>query len=300
MSNWIESEENKKRIAEAEKRIAEAENFNKSQNISVKKELLLNNLVSFIELCKRIGLINNAFCIINKDLDFVGKNNINSSSRHQDAGNPYDGPPAHWIDISYIRGIKFTVTHDSDLIGMIIYQTRHEKVSYIDRRQENKEIILNKVCSNHDIINWTEESMTNTIRWIVGDLDYIEESLPGDYEGLIKKRLQEYQINMLAEKAEKAKREEEKRKADRRKNIGCFIATACYGNYDAPEVLILRQFRDENLLKSFLGRVLVKFYYSVSPFCATLISKSDLLKKMVRQNLLEPIISKIKRQNWSH
>lgn len=81
------------------------------------------------------------------------------------------------------------------------------------------------------------------------------------------------------------------------KSNQCFIATACYGNYDAPEVLILRQFRDEKLLTTFLGKVFVNFYYSFSPFFATLISKSDLLKNLVRQYFLEPIVTKLQRQN---
>jgi len=76
---------------------------------------------------------------------------------------------------------------------------------------------------------------------------------------------------------------------------GCFVATACYGDYDAPEVLVLRQFRDDKLLQSFYGKVFVKFYYSVSPFFATLISKSDFLKKSVRQYFLEPIIRKLQQ-----
>lgn len=80
-------------------------------------------------------------------------------------------------------------------------------------------------------------------------------------------------------------------------NSGCFIATACYGNYNAPEVIALRQFRDEKLLNTFFGIVFVKLYYSVSPFFAQLISKSDLQKKWVRQYFLEPIIAKLKRQN---
>lgn len=78
---------------------------------------------------------------------------------------------------------------------------------------------------------------------------------------------------------------------------GCFVATACYGDYDAPEVLVLRQFRDETLLQTFFGKVFVKFYYSVSPFFASLITKSELLKKSMRQYLLEPIVSKLKRHN---
>lgn len=77
----------------------------------------------------------------------------------------------------------------------------------------------------------------------------------------------------------------------------CFIATAAFGNYDAPEVIVLRQFRDKTLLKTWFGKVFVNFYYAVSPFFATIISKSDLLKKLVRQCFLEPIVKKLQRQN---
>ena len=79
---------------------------------------------------------------------------------------------------------------------------------------------------------------------------------------------------------------------------GCFIATACYGNYDAPEVLILRQYRDEKLLKSLFGKAFVKFYYSVSPFFAKIISKSDLLKKSIRKYFLTPIVTKLEPPNY--
>jgi hypothetical protein len=90
----------------------------------------------------------------------------------------------------------------------------------------------------------------------------------------------------------------ERQKAEeRQRNGGCFVATACYGNYDAPEVLVLRQFKDDKLLKTSFGKAFVKIYYSVSPFFATLISKSDVLKKSVRQYLLEPIVNKLQRQN---
>lgn len=47
---------------------------------------------------------------------------------------------------------------------------------------------------------------------------------------------------------------------------GCYIATYTYGNYNAPEVLILRKFRDEKLLNNFIGKLFVKIYYAISPF----------------------------------
>ena len=50
----------------------------------------------------------------------------------------------------------------------------------------------------------------------------------------------------------------EKRKAEKRlsgKQEGCFVATACYEDYDHPVVMELRHFRDECLEASSAGRV---------------------------------------------
>jgi hypothetical protein len=45
----------------------------------------------------------------------------------------------------------------------------------------------------------------------------------------------------------------------------CYIATAVYGNYNAPEVLTLRNFRDKKLMPTVIGRSFVKIYYAISP-----------------------------------
>lgn len=45
----------------------------------------------------------------------------------------------------------------------------------------------------------------------------------------------------------------------------CFIATAVYGDADAPRVLTLREFRDKHLIPSSLGRIAVACYYRASP-----------------------------------
>lgn len=47
---------------------------------------------------------------------------------------------------------------------------------------------------------------------------------------------------------------------------GCYIATFVYGDYNAEEVLILRQYRDNILLKNILGKLFVSLYYKTSPF----------------------------------
>ena len=45
------------------------------------------------------------------------------------------------------------------------------------------------------------------------------------------------------------------------RSSGCYIATMAYGNYDHPQVMILRQFRDEVLSKSQFGKWFIKTYY---------------------------------------
>lgn len=63
---------------------------------------------------------------------------------------------------------------------------------------------------------------------------------------------------------------------------GCFIATAAYGSYLAPEVEVLRQFRDEYLITNPIGQTFVEFYYRVSPPAAEYISRSEGLKSLTR------------------
>lgn len=46
---------------------------------------------------------------------------------------------------------------------------------------------------------------------------------------------------------------------------GCYIATMAYGDYDHPQVIILRQFRDQVLDKSAFGKWFIKTYYHYSP-----------------------------------
>lgn len=43
---------------------------------------------------------------------------------------------------------------------------------------------------------------------------------------------------------------------------GCFIATAVYGDYNAPEVKFLRNIKDDKLNNYFIGRKFIDFYYS--------------------------------------
>jgi hypothetical protein len=65
----------------------------------------------------------------------------------------------------------------------------------------------------------------------------------------------------------------------------CFIATAAYGDIDAPEVDQLRNFRDRSLLTNPFGRMFVRFYYRVSPPIARVIARRPGLRMATRKVL---------------
>ncbi|NVM20461.1 MAG: hypothetical protein HWN68_01600 [Desulfobacterales bacterium] len=63
---------------------------------------------------------------------------------------------------------------------------------------------------------------------------------------------------------------------------GCFIATAAYGSNMADDIVTLKEFRDNILLKNSVGRRFVRSYYEVSPPFADYIKGHESLKAAVR------------------
>jgi hypothetical protein len=78
------------------------------------------------------------------------------------------------------------------------------------------------------------------------------------------------------------------------KSSGCYIATACYGNEFAPQVIALKVYRDQTLSKSILGRLFIKSYYFLSPPIANRLKNQTKLNNFVREKILNKIVNKIK------
>ncbi|MDX1812749.1 MAG: CFI-box-CTERM domain-containing protein, partial [Gammaproteobacteria bacterium] len=73
----------------------------------------------------------------------------------------------------------------------------------------------------------------------------------------------------------------------------CFIATATYGSYLEPEVVLLRNFRDKYLLGNSAGRWFVTMYYRYSPAIANIIKENEAARS-ISLFLLTPLIYCIK------
>lgn len=82
-----------------------------------------------------------------------------------------------------------------------------------------------------------------------------------------------------------------------KKKEGCYIATAVYGSYDAPEVRILRRYRDEVLQNSFWGRVFIKTYYKLSPPIANQLKNARRLNGVVRK-VLDRWVTDLNKKQW--
>jgi len=84
-----------------------------------------------------------------------------------------------------------------------------------------------------------------------------------------------------------------------RRGGGCFIATATFGTPMAPEINVLRRFRDNFLLRDRVGEMFVRAYYKLSPPVAHAIEKSKMLRCIVRI-FLSPVIKLFKRFYGKH
>ena len=148
----------------------------------------------------------------------------------------------------------------------------------------------------------------------IGKCEYFEPFSPGtdDFEGLCyatgdrKKVDSEYGFSICMNKQSSGlciyKKEAAYRPnntansySDREKSGGCYIATAVYGDYSAPEVVSFRKYRDKVLLNRFVGRLFVRTYYAIGPLLVKIFDKNEFIKQQMKK-FLDWLLPKVKRK----
>lgn len=90
--------------------------------------------------------------------------------------------------------------------------------------------------------------------------------------------------------------EESKSISKPNKKEGCYIATAVYGSYNAPEVLVLRKFRDKVLYKSVAGKVFIKIYYIISPHISNKLKNNTRINLWIRHRL-DKLVNRLEKND---
>ncbi len=78
---------------------------------------------------------------------------------------------------------------------------------------------------------------------------------------------------------------------------GCYIATCVYGSYNCPEVWTLRRYRDQDLAKTWYGRLFIHIYYAISPTVVRLFGDTKWFKA-IWKNKLDKKVKKLREQGY--
>lgn len=108
----------------------------------------------------------------------------------------------------------------------------------------------------------------------VGIKNTIQIFVENEYSSLVKVFLNTYYKKDLPEEAKK-----------KVSDSLCYVATACYGDLYADEVILLRKFRDDYLNKNIFGRAFISLYYFSCKFLYLPLLKSPKLSSRIKKIL---------------
>lgn len=119
--------------------------------------------------------------------------------------------------------------------------------------------------------------------------DQFNNNMPGlhsitvQYEQLLRAKLESAASALTALDPTYAPPAIEKKSAD-----ACFVVTATMGDFDHPNVTLLRRFRDDWILKRPWGERFVSHYYQIGPTLADVISPRPVLRRLSYRCLVLP------------
>jgi hypothetical protein len=161
-----------------------------------------------------------------------------------------------------------------------------------------KEVIKESISNNHRLeISYKDYNGKSSLRQI-SNVEYSNEFQKNSSKN--NEHISAYCHLRNEKRTFKLNRIEKIRFVDSNKNTnwvnnssgGCYIATMAYGSYEHPQVLILRKFRDDVLHSSFIGKLFVKVYYSVSPKFVIVLKDQITINRIIRK-ILDKLIENI-------
>lgn len=154
-------------------------------------------------------------------------------------------------------------------------------------RDETAERFTQWISSHRSDFWWREKNMPAVAAWGYEDAD-------GDYVQRFP-HLQDAMngvVETLSKQASTTRTQSSGSHSSSSSQGGCYIATAVYGSYEAPEVLTLRTFRDETLALTKSGRAFIRTYYAVSPSLAKHFAPGSVGHR-VAGNVLARLVAKL-------
>jgi hypothetical protein len=76
-----------------------------------------------------------------------------------------------------------------------------------------------------------------------------------------------------------------------RSGLTCFVASAAYSDPNHPDVMFLRAFRDNVLIKSCFGRSVVDWYWRIGPRLARVVESSEVLRSVSKYLISKLVVT---------
>lgn len=161
----------------------------------------------------------------------------------------------------------------------------------------NDQTHLNKDRKERDekVKNICEEAGIPIIRFWTSygvNYEYIKNTIDKTLSSLPIERIHHFDQEKNEPEQKTAEANAENNKSQGKRKSGCYIATCVYGSYNAPEVMILRKFRDNRLSKTVMGRFFIKIYYKISPWLVKCFGKTNWFKKFWKKHL-DKLVNKL-------
>lgn len=164
MTNWLESEENKRKEDSLKNRV-------KYDRLKSLDDNLKKNLISFFDLCERVNALGKRDIKINE----TGASGINFCFTVYSPDNT--GGYSGGTYLYYERVIKFIYREDPERLEVdVFFEEQLEQGSMRQKypyRLYNKSgrLLYRKEINIEDIIIWDEEKKLNCIKWLIGETD---------------------------------------------------------------------------------------------------------------------------------